>query len=117
MIDAYQATIIAGYGDGGFVKWGPDGIKGWGNAVDAWREAGSPYGEFDSYLEKATGYVPVSRFEIHEIESVNWEDVGHPLDFETSDIEYDYNEETATIKVDVSHLVGVFCEVTGERIE
>lgn len=119
MIDAYQATVIAAVGDGFIVHWKAECL----GLEDGWPEAGTmTWQEYDAMIEDLTGFTPLIRYSIHEIENENWAELEY-VDEEDIDfkVEPDYQAETVTLtngeELDVSTYIGVFCDHCLERIE
>ncbi len=129
MIDAYQATTIAAMGEGAIVHYRAACVgSAWNIASEEWKADGEKPGEFELHLE-AERYEALSRYTIHELESVNWDDLAYSVDFEMpKDLEdwgpnrnVSWEDKTVIdpdgVEHDVSAYVNVYCDQCGERIE
>lgn len=84
-------------------------------ALDDVRDKGrSPIGWWDAVIEVTDGeWEPLIRYQVHEMESANWDDLEYSRFGDFAPDAINYERET----VDVSSVIGVFCDETGERIE
>lgn len=121
MIDVYQATMVAYFTDGGVIhaEHLPEDIAD--EVSLRLKDEGLSDRMFYTILEEEFGYTPLIRFNIHEWESANWDDLKYSVDFDIDeDVEPDWDEETVTdTEGNTQHVgayVGVHCDDCGERI-